>query len=71
MNNKVDNTDRQVADVVPALGCRDTTDTAVGPAKTKPRTYQLDELLAQCDPDAASPRIPGWDEMNAVGKEIL
>ena len=71
MNNKVVNTDRHVADVVPVRGYRDTADTVVVPTKTKPCKCRLDELLAQCDPDAPSPRIPGWDEMVPVGKEIL
>ena len=44
---------------------------AVEPATSKPKKYTLGELLAQCDPDAPSPRIPGWDDMTPVGKEIL
>ena len=63
--------DRQVVDVEPAWECRDRADTLSVPATTKPLKYTLDELLAQCDPDAPSPRIPGWDEMVPVGKEIL
>ena len=70
-NSTIDAPDRQVADVEPARGCRDRADSSSVPATTKPLKYTLDELLAQCDPDAPSPRIPGWDDMVPVGKEIL
>lgn len=69
-NSTIDVQDRQDADVEPSWGYRDRTDPAAVPATTKPLKYTLDELLAQCDPDAPSPRIPGWDDMVPVGKEI-
>ena len=46
-------------------------DATVEPATIKPKKYTLSELLAQCDPDTPLPRIPGWDDMTPVGKEIL
>lgn len=70
-SSKIGGADRQVADVELAGGCRGKAGTAVVPAKTKPLKYTLDELLAQCDLDAASPRIPGWGDMIPVGKESL
>ena len=69
-NSTIDAPHRQDTDVEPARGCRDRIDTAAVPTTTKPLKYTLDELLAQCDPDAPSPRIPGWDDMVSVGKEI-
>lgn len=70
-NSTINGPGRRDADVEPARGCRDRIDTAAVPATTKPLKYTLDELLAQCDPDAPSPRVPGWDDMEPVGKEIL
>ena len=70
-SSKVDVLDRHVADVDPALEFHDRAKTAVLPSTSKRPKYRLDELPAQCDPDAPSPRIPGWDEMVPVGKESL
>ncbi|MFD2632347.1 AbrB/MazE/SpoVT family DNA-binding domain-containing protein [Idiomarina piscisalsi] len=34
--------------------------------------YQLDELLQQCDPQAAVPDdLTNWEQANAVGNELL
>ncbi|MBT42773.1 MAG: hypothetical protein CMF12_09630 [Idiomarina sp.] len=34
--------------------------------------YQLDELLQQCDPQAATPDdLTNWEQANAVGNELL
>jgi antitoxin ChpS len=39
--------------------------------KPRPRKYTLDELLAQCDPDAPMPEeIAEWQDAPAVGKEV-
>ena len=35
----------------------------------KPR-YTLDELLAQCDPNAPAPDLGGWDDAKPVGQEV-
>ena len=70
-NSKVGLPDRHVANVDPAWKLQDGTNIALVSATSKRPKYRLDELLAQCSPDAPSPRIPGWDEMVSVGKEIL
>jgi antitoxin ChpS len=36
----------------------------------KPK-YKLTELLAECDANAPLPNLTEWDEMPAVGKEII
>ena len=35
----------------------------------KPR-YTLEELLAQCDPDAPPPDLKEWDAMKPAGQEV-
>ncbi|MBM5459084.1 AbrB/MazE/SpoVT family DNA-binding domain-containing protein [Pseudomonas sp. P66] len=40
------------------------------PAKVKPR-YQLADLMAQCDLNAAEPaELAAWNSMPAVGREV-
>lgn len=36
----------------------------------KPK-YKLSELLAECDANGPSLKLTDWDEMPAVGKEII
>lgn len=50
---------------------RDRVDAAAVDAAAKRPKYTLDQLMAQCDGNAASPRVTGWDEMVPVGKEIV
>lgn len=35
------------------------------------KKYKIEDLLAECHPDAPHPRVEGWDEMPPVGKEII
>ena len=45
--------------------------TAAPDTNQRRRKYTLNELLAQCKPDAPSPRVFGWDGMAPLGKELL
>lgn len=49
---------------------RDRVDAAIAPDTKRQRKYTLEELLAQCKPDAPSPRVPGWDDMVLLGREL-
>ncbi|MDX3774723.1 AbrB/MazE/SpoVT family DNA-binding domain-containing protein [Chromatiaceae bacterium AAb-1] len=43
----------------------------ISPAKTRPK-YKLEDLLAQCDPNAPMPEeLIEWERTAPVGKEIL
>ena len=50
---------------------RDRVDATVAPDTNQQRKYTLDALLAQCKPDAPSPRVSGWDDMVPLGNEPL
>lgn len=50
---------------------RDRVDATLASDTNQRRKYTLDKLLAQCKPDAPSPRVSGWDDMAPLGKELL
>lgn len=50
---------------------RDRVDATLASDTKQHRKFPLDELLAQCKPDAPAPRVSGWDDMAPLGKELL